>query len=104
MLAAALAMIFAQPAPCLVRPAPPTAENQAVGKIWYTAGEPLKLFGKTYKKYGLPRVLKPGEVKPLANYQKVIVAIEAAPGADAEILYILTNYAACEFQPYVAEK
>lgn len=78
-----------------------TVAIDARGQRWYVDGEKVALFGKTYGKYGLPRVLAPGEVKYRALHRNAVVAAEKATGTP-EVIYVLTSRAGCEFQPYAA--
>lgn len=100
LLAAAAASAAPADKPCLAAVPLPTAQQAARGKDWYASGTAIEVFGKVYRKYGLPRVLGPGEVEKLGEHDGVIVAVEAG-SRETDILYLLTD-AACEFQPYVA--
>jgi hypothetical protein len=89
------------PQPCMAALPSPTDAQIAKGKAWYINAETIEVFGKKYRKYGLPRVLGPGEVKPAGDYRGVVVALPSkVPGND--IIYVVTD-ARCEFQPYVVE-
>jgi hypothetical protein len=66
---------------------------------WYVNSEPVTVGGRQFTKYGLPRVLAPTEVGLLASSQGG--PFYAVPGVAApEIVYLLTDPASCEFQPY----
>ena len=74
----------------------------AKGKAFYINNEPVTLNGKTYVKYGLPRVLGAGELKPQpVGLKDGVPFYEATETYDAEVLYLLTQPVGCEFQPYV---
>ena len=73
----------------------------AKGKSFYVNNEPVTLNGKTFVKYGLPRVLTAGELKPAP-----IGAKDGAPfylakeDYGVEVAYLLVQPVGCEFQPY----
>lgn len=103
MLTGLIGAVLAGSAPqaaCIVTRVTPTAAEEAPGKPWYVNREAIKVNGKTYVKYGLPRVFAPGELKPFANHGGAIVAIPAEAGATDEVLYVLHRFSTCEFQPY----
>ena len=88
---------------CVVLPKGATAATaQARRKPWYVAGDKIAVAGKNYGKYGLPRVLAKGDVAFLASYKDVAVYAEAG-SEDREVIYVLTDLANCEFQPYQVE-
>ncbi|MCE3290790.1 MAG: hypothetical protein K0R83_2802 [Caulobacter sp.] len=71
-------------------------------KPFYVNNEPVALNGKTYVKYGLPRVLTAGELKPQPYGSKDGVPFYVATeDYGVEVLYLLTQPVGCEFQPYV---
>jgi hypothetical protein len=83
---------------------PINADRLQAGKSkpWYINNEPVTLNGKTWVKYGLPRVLGPGELKPEAVALKDSAPFyEATETYGVEVLYLLTQPVGCEFQPYV---
>ena len=70
---------------------------------WYINNEKLLIKGKTYSKYGLPRVLGTTDVQKWTTHEGVGVYVEAGFTATPEVIYIPVR-AQCEFQPYVAEQ
>lgn len=71
-------------------------------KPWYVGNEPVTLNGKAYVKYGLPRVLGAGELKPRpVGLKDSVPFYEASESYGVEVLYLLTQPVGCEFQPYV---
>ncbi|RYD59854.1 MAG: hypothetical protein EOP60_01025 [Sphingomonadales bacterium] len=71
----------------------------AAGKSWSIKNEPIQFGGKTYVKYGLPRVLSLNEVEWIG--EKDGAAISAERGlADREVIYVLHRGLECAFQPY----
>lgn len=74
-------------------------------KPFYLNSEPVTLNGKTFVKYGLPRVLKAAELNPRPYGVK-----DGAPfylaGEDSgvEMAYLLVRPVGCEFQPYVVKR
>lgn len=79
-----------------------TLRQSAWGKAWYVNAESIQLSDKTYVKYGLPRVLRPGDVDYALDYMGVAVALDRL-SVNHEIVYLLTNADECEFQPYQIE-
>jgi hypothetical protein len=74
----------------------------AKGKPFYVNNEPVTLNGKTFVKYGLPRVLTAGELKPEPlGFKDGVPFYVAKETYGAEVAYLLTQPVGCEFQPYV---
>lgn len=83
--------------------------TQAQGRPWYTNGESVRVEGREYVKYGLPRVLSFWEVEFFSEYDGVAFAAEGGLGGLAEVglavpapevVYALVRSVGCEFQPY----
>ena len=100
MLAVMLAGAPAQAATCVPAPAPGHAGGRS--QPWFINGDPITVGGKRYVKYGLPRVLQTGDVELLAPYKGAFVYAERG-NPQREVLYLLTDLAGCEFQPYQIE-
>ncbi|MES2444162.1 MAG: hypothetical protein V4574_15145 [Pseudomonadota bacterium] len=88
------------PAPCVV---PVPAGAVAKGKSWYVAGSVVAFGGKVWEKYGLPRVLMPGEVAQAGVYKGAAVYHERGV-KDYEVIYVLVDLGACSFQPYQVKR
>ena len=88
----------AQGKSCMAKLPVPTPEQAARGKSWFINNEKIELLGKAYVKYGLPRVLGPGDVDHGADYRGVAVGFEAG-STQRDVIYVFTE-APCEFQPY----
>jgi len=86
------------PAGCIATPEP--GHGGAGGFEWYINNETMRVAGRDFVKYGLPRILSPNEVEYHAAASGGLFYAEAGAGADAEVLYLLTDTASCEFQPY----
>jgi len=100
-LAAGMVLQLSKATACV--PSPEPGHAGAAGLSWYIDAEPLRFGGKRYTKYGLPRVLGAGEVELVGNWRGGFLYAEA--GYDGrEVLYLLTNLAGCEFQPYQLEE
>jgi hypothetical protein len=85
---------------CVASPA--SGHSGARSLTWYINNESMTIDGSRYVKYGLPRVLGPGEVELVASAEGGYFYAEA--GSDSrEVLYLLTDLAGCEFQPYQIE-
>ena len=70
---------------------------------WYINNEKLEVKGKTFSKYGLPRVLGAIEVQKWTTYKGVCVYIEAGFTGIPDVIYIPVR-SQCEFQPYAVER
>ncbi|HYD24362.1 MAG TPA: YbjN domain-containing protein [Croceibacterium sp.] len=80
-------------------PSPAAGHSGARSLPWYINNDTVSVRGTSYVKYGLPRVLGPNEVEQYGSYKGGFFYGEA--GADSrEVLYLLTDLAGCEFQPY----
>jgi hypothetical protein len=109
-LLAALAAAAAQPSPCAL-PQDPSHQG-AAALAWFRNGEEIAFKGKPFRKYGLPRVLTPPEVKPVATYKggwifrDFFSILGGPPPADEEldIVYVPVRIEHCEFQPYTLRK
>ena len=76
--------------------------TEASDRPWYLEGRSVRVEGREYVKYGLPRVLGFNEVVFFSEYDGVAFAAE--PGVeDPEVIYALVRSVGCEFQPYQRE-
>ncbi len=66
---------------------------------WYKDSKEVRLLGKRYVKYGLPRVLGVNEVTSAGAYKGVTFFKEPGAPKAPEILYAPVQMF-CEFQPY----
>jgi hypothetical protein len=105
----ALAAAVAQPGQCAVAQDPSHPGAGALG--WYINNEEIAFKGRPFRKYGLPRVLTPSEVKPVERYKggwifRDFFSIAGPPPPDAEldIVYVPVRIQQCEFQPYALKK
>ncbi len=72
---------------------------EARWRPWYTDNEPITFRGRQYRKYGLPRLLSPSEVRVGGEYDGLAVLVD--PMSDQhEVVYLLVTGQECEFQPY----
>ena len=99
--AAGMMLQQSQATPCVAAPA--KGHTGAAALPWVINYEPLTLGKKTYTKYGLPRVLGPTDVELVGSYKGGFLYAESGNPA-REVLYLLTNLAGCEFQPYQVDK
>lgn len=81
---------------------PNNHKEYAAGTNWFMSGEKISGKGKTYIKYGLPRLLGTNEVERLTDYKGVGVYVEAGQKGRPEVIYIPVRLG-CEFQPYQIE-
>jgi hypothetical protein len=66
---------------------------------WYVSSAPVRVGGRTFVKYGLPRILQFTDVTYFAEHDGVLFAAE--PGVTRpEVVYALVQGVGCEFQPY----
>ena len=75
-----------------------TDSSYAKNQSWYINREKITFNGKTYAKYGLPRILGSNEVEKAGEYKKTTIFIEKG-NTDHEIIYLFVQ-PGCEFQPY----
>lgn len=79
----------------------PIDSTYALNASWYTGHEPLSLPADRYIKYGLPRVLEPTDVIPVADFRGVTVFAEPMANRERPEVVYLPVRPGCEFQPYV---
>jgi hypothetical protein len=85
----------------LVHSANPTPAFEAGSAAWFVNSDKIAYAGGSYAKYGLPRVLKPDEIEPVADKGGVPLFIEAGNySAAPEVIYVMVRSADCSFQPY----
>ena len=109
-LLAALALAAAQPSQCTVSQDP--SHHGAEALAWFINNEAISFKGKAFRKYGLPRVLTPSEVKPVEKYKggwifrDFFSILGGPPPADDEldVVYVPVSVERCEFQPYALKK
>ncbi len=87
-------------ASCVTMPDP--AHRGARALTWYINAEPMEIGGRTYARYGLPRVLSAWEIEYFTTVSGGLFYAQAGVD-DGEVLYLLVDPAGCEFQPYGAE-
>lgn len=73
----------------------PTTAGFAASATWFIDNETVRLHGRRYAKYSLPRLLAPGDVRAVGEYQGVAVF----GTDDPEVVYVPVH-PGCEFQPY----
>lgn len=82
---------------------PESGQTGARGLRWYIDSDPVPVGGETFVKYGLPRVLAAWEVEFYRASRGGYFYVEAGLERQPEIVYLLTDLAGCEFQPYQLE-
>ena len=81
----------------------PTTAMYAESAAWYIDSEPMDRGPHRYVRYGLPRVVPPGELVRHGEHRGVMIFAEARDtGERKEVLYAAVR-PACEFQPYSGE-
>lgn len=99
----ALAMTGAvSTAPCVTPP--DTAKAMAKDQPWFINGAAIAFQGRQFQKYGLPRVLMPGEIRVAGAYKGVAVYLPSDTTFGDEIIYLPVDWAACSFQPYALKR
>jgi|GEM_PF-2087790 len=78
---------------------PTTGKDYAAGEAWYINNDQIPFNGKSYVKYGLPRVLGVREIEKKGTYGNIGVYVEAGSTGLIEVIYIPVRHG-CEFQPY----
>lgn len=66
---------------------------------WFIDNEPIPRGPVWYGRYGLPRVILPGEIVRSGAYRGVMIFTPPGPGDPPEVLYAAVR-PGCEFQPY----
>lgn len=84
-------------------PAPAAGHAGAHGLTWYTNNEAIIVGKSKYAKYGLPRTLGASDLELLAPYKGGFVYTEKGK-PQGEVIYVLTRFDGCEFQPYLTDK
>jgi len=79
----------------------PAWQRVAAGEPWYENNEPISVAGRLVK-YGLPRVLREGDVVRWGTYRGVGVFVEPAASRRPEVVYIPVDRTGT-FQPYQNE-
>jgi hypothetical protein len=78
---------------------PSNGKDYASAAKWYINNDVLKIKGRGYAKYGLPRILGVTEITKSGLYEGVGVYVEAGITGEPEVIYIPVRQG-CEFQPY----
>jgi hypothetical protein len=68
---------------------------------WFAARESIRFDGRTFARYGDPRLLGIGELTPVGEYRGVKVYAQAGLTGPPEVLYLPAR-PGCVFQPYQA--
>ena len=79
----------------------PTDSTYALNAAWYGNSEPILVAGGLYTKYGLPRILTPADVVPVAAFRGVPVFAEPVANPRRPEIFYVPVRPGCEFQPYV---
>ena len=77
---------------------PSDALPYAAAAPWYINNEPILVGGNRFVKYGLPRRLPAGELRPAGEFRGVPIFVEA--GTTTPEVYYVPVRPGCEFQPY----
>lgn len=78
---------------------PATGAEYAAGRKWFVYNERVSANGKSYKKYGLPRVLGVQEIKPAGTCEGISFFVESGAASPYAIIYVPVRSGG-EFQPY----
>jgi hypothetical protein len=103
MILSSLIALALAPAQATCVPPPFDGHTGARNAAWYINNEAVTIDRKKFVKYGLPRVLSAGDVEMHAPYKNGEFYREKGTHMP-DILYLLTDIAGCEFQPYQAER
>ncbi|MEZ0244439.1 MAG: hypothetical protein ACAH11_13770 [Sphingomonas sp.] len=101
MLALAIAGGPVSAAPCVTPPN--TAKGAAAGQPWFVNGAEITFNGRQFRKFGLPRVLMPGEIRLAGAFKGVAVYLPSDTTFGEGVVYLPVDWAACSFQPYAAK-
>ncbi len=77
----------------------PDQPQYAAGQTWFIQDQEIRVRNQAYVKFGVPRIIQPGELTRFDMFQTVPVFV--APGAPTppDVIYVPVR-PGCEFQPY----
>src|SRR3569833_1351694 len=101
MLAVAMAGGGGFMAPCVTPP--DAAKTVAKEQSWFINNVEISFDSRQFRKYGLPRVLTPAEIRVAGAYKGAAVYLPSDPLLGTDVIYLPVDLAACEFQPYVVK-
>jgi hypothetical protein len=81
----------------------PQRPRYAGNETWFAQDSSITVQGRSYRKYGLPRIVGINEITPYATYRGVPMFQEEGPNGTPEVLYAPVG-ASCEVQPYLVER
>ena len=82
-----------------LREAYPDRDGYAMGASWFGRDLPISVGGREYRQWGMSRVVRPGNLVPLADYQGVRVFMVPGERVPADVIYVPFR-SGCEVQPY----
>ena len=100
MLALAVTGVAVPAVPCVP---PATAKIAAKDQPWFINNAEVTFRGRQFRKYGLPRVLTPGEIRVAGAHKGVAVYLPSDTTLGEDIVYLPVDWAACSLQPYVVK-
>lgn len=71
----------------------------AANKRWYLNNEPISREQRRYEKYGPPRIISPGKLRPAGQHDGVAIFAEAQTAGAPDVIYVPTR-PGCEFHLY----
>ena len=73
----------------------------ARGAEWFENEEPLRIDGREYLRFGLSRIVSPGELVRRGEYNGIPLFVQGGEPNPANVLYVPVTFG-CEVQPYQA--
>ena len=98
MIASLIALAMTGGAPCVTPPS--NAKAMAKDQSWFIDGAVISYDGRQFQKYGLPRMLMPGEIRLAGVFKGVAVYLPSDTTFGDEVIYLPVDWATCSFQPY----
>lgn len=95
----AIALVAAMAMGGAAGPCVKTGETAGTARAWYRNADPITIEKKRFVKYGLPRAGLIQYLEFVQDHDGVPVMAEKGV-REHEVLYLLSDAAACEFQPY----
>jgi hypothetical protein len=77
----------------------PATVGYAAGQTWFIQDQPIRVRNREYVKFGVPRVIQPGELTSFETYQGVPVFVGTGAPTPPDVIYVPVR-PGCEFQPY----
>ena len=78
---------------------PATAPTYAAGAGWFVQGDQMAFNNREWVRFGVTRVIQPGQLQRVGEVQGTSVFAETGATAPYQVVYVPVR-PGCEFQPY----